>query len=181
MSTLVEDLLAFSKIGNQPLHTEVVNFDALISEIAQDLQSANQDRTIQFNIATLPAALVEGKIFRQVWWNLIENAVKYTRTRDVSTIVIGYKASTPPVYFVKDNGVGFDMAYAHKLFGVFQRLHSSLEFEGTGVGLAIVERIITKHGGKIWAESVIGSGTTFYFTLAPDFPTGMESSVYSST
>jgi len=176
MSALVEDLLAFSKMGHQPLHTEVVNFDALIREIAQDLQSVNQDRTIQFDIAPLPAALAEGKILRQVWWNLIENAVKYTRTRDVSTIAIGYKASTPPVYFVKDNGVGFDMAYAHKLFGVFQRLHSSQEFEGTGVGLAIVERIITKHGGKIWAESVIGSGTTFYFTLAPDFPAGMGSS-----
>ncbi|WP_157212680.1 MASE4 domain-containing protein [Herbaspirillum sp. CF444] len=180
MSCLVEDLLAFSKIGQQPLQTEVVNFDFLIGEIVQDLKLANEGRTIQFDIVPLPVALVDGKILRQVWWNLIENAVKYSRTRDVSIVAIGYKPSTPPVYFVKDNGVGFDMAYAHKLFGVFQRLHSSQEFEGTGVGLAIVERIVIKHGGKIWAESTIGAGTTFYFTLAPDLPAGMGTPVYSS-
>jgi len=180
MSSLVEDLLAFSKIGQQPLQTEVVNVDFLINEIVQDFKLANEGRTIQFDIVPLPVALADGKILRQVWWNLIENAVKYSRTRDVSIVAIGYKPSTPPVYFVKDNGVGFDMAYAHKLFGVFQRLHSSQEFEGTGVGLAIVERIVIKHGGKIWAESTIGVGTTFYFTLAPDLPAGMGSPVYSS-
>ncbi|ASU37480.1 hypothetical protein hmeg3_03640 [Herbaspirillum sp. meg3] len=179
MSSLVEDLLAFSKIGQQPLQREVINFDLLIDDIIQDLRLANPQRDIQFDVASLPSALAEEKIIRQVWWNLIENAVKYSRTREASIITIGYKASTPPVYFVKDNGVGFDMAYAHKLFGVFQRLHSSQEFEGTGVGLAIVERIITKHGGNIWAESIRGTGTTFYFTLAPDLPAGMGTSVYS--
>lgn len=180
MTSLVEDLLAFSKLGQQALHTEVVNFDWLISEIVQDLKAANQNRSIQFDIAPLPAALAEGKILRQVWWNLIENAVKYTRAKQLAVITIGSKESTPPVYFVKDNGAGFDMAYAHKLFGVFQRLHSSQEFEGTGVGLAIVERIISKHGGKIWAESVIGAGTTFYFTLAPDLPVGIGTAAYPS-
>lgn len=173
MISLVEDLLAFSKMGQQPLSMESVNSDLLVGEIVQDFKSANPQRHIRFDIVPLPDALAEGKILRQVWWNLIENAIKYSRTRDVSIITIGYKESNPPVYFVKDNGVGFDMAYAHKLFGVFQRLHSSQEFEGTGVGLAIVERIVTKHGGKIWAESTIGVGTTFYFTLAPDLPAGI--------
>jgi|GEM_PF-1157176 len=173
MTSLVEDLLAFSKMGQQPLETEIVNSDALVNDIVQDFKSAHPQRRIRFDIVPLPAALAEGKILRQVWWNLIENAIKYSRTREISVVTIGYKESTPPVYFVRDNGVGFDMAYAHKLFGVFQRLHSSQEFEGTGIGLAIVERIITKHGGKIWAESTVGTGTTFYFTLAPDSPAGM--------
>jgi signal transduction histidine kinase len=172
MTSLVEDLLAFSKMGQQPLETDSVNCDLMVSEIVQDFKAANPARHIRFDILPLPAALAEGKILRQVWWNLIENAIKYSRPREVSIVTIGCRESAPPVYFVKDNGVGFDMAYAHKLFGVFQRLHSSQEFEGTGVGLAIVERIVTKHGGKIWAESTVGTGTTFYFTLAPDLPAG---------
>lgn len=174
MHALIQDLLAFSKLGPQPLHTELVNFDDLVQDIAQDLRTMNGDRNIHFDIAPLPAALVEEGLLRQVWWNLLENAVKYTRTRNHADITIGHKPGNPPVYFVKDNGVGFDMAYANKLFGVFQRLHSSQEFEGTGVGLAIVERIVTKHGGHIWAESAKGSGTTFYFTLAPDSLANIE-------
>lgn len=181
MSALVEDLLAFSKIGTQALQTEVVNVDVLIREIVQDLKSSNSGRQLQFEIVPLPPALAEGNILRQVWWNLIENAVKYTRTKELAVISIGYEPTTPPVYFVKDNGVGFDMAYAHKLFSVFQRLHSSHEFEGSGVGLAIVERIIAKHGGKIWAESIVGAGSTFFFTLAPDLLTGSDSAASPST
>lgn len=173
MHSLVEDLHAFSKIGPQPLHTEVVSFDGLIQDLVQDLKAMNKDRDIRFELAPLPPALVEGGLLRQVWWNLLENAVKYTRPRGEAVVTIGHKAGNPPVYFVKDNGVGFDMAYAHKLFAVFQRLHTSQEFEGTGVGLAIVERIVTKHGGHIWAESAKGVGTTFYFTLAPDPPAGI--------
>jgi signal transduction histidine kinase len=181
MSALVEDLLALSKIGTQALQTEVVNVDALIREIVQDLKSSNSGRQLQFEIVPLPPALAEGNILRQVWWNLIENAVKYTRTKELAVISIGYEPTTPPIYFVKDNGVGFDMAYAHKLFSVFQRLHSSHEFEGSGVGLAIVERIIAKHGGKIWAESIVGTGSTFFFTLAPDLLTGSDSAASPST
>jgi len=165
MRALVEDLLAFSKLGQQSLQLELVRFDGLIDDIVRELKEINGTRQIQFNITALPPALADEKILHQVWWNLIENAVKYTRTKPSAVISIGYKESNPPVYFVEDNGVGFDTAYAHKLFNVFQRLHSSKEFEGSGVGLAIVERIVGKHGGRIWAESTLGVGSTFYFTL----------------
>jgi len=180
MRSLVEDLLAFSKMGQQALQMEIVNFDALIDDIVRALRVMNAERDIQFDIAALPPALAEEKVLRQVWSNLIENAVKYTRTRPTAIISIGYQASNPPTYFVKDNGVGFDMAYAHKLFGVFQRLHSSNEFEGTGVGLAIVERIVSKHGGHIWAESTPDVGSTFYFTLAPDTHAAIAPPNYST-
>ncbi|MBO9535174.1 MASE4 domain-containing protein [Herbaspirillum sp.] len=173
MHSLLEGLLAFSKIGPKPLRTETVDVDGLVQDILQDLKSTHNGRNIRFDIAPLPPAVAEKALLRQVWWNLLENAVKYTRPRQDAVITVGHKAGDPAVYFVADNGVGFDMAYAHKLFGVFQRLHTQQEFEGTGVGLAIVERIVNKHGGHIWAESAKGSGTTFYFTLAPDPLTGI--------
>ncbi len=173
MHSLLEGLLAFSKIGPKPLRTETVDVDGLVQDILQDLKSTHNGRNIRFDIAPLPPAVAEKALLRQVWWNLLENAVKYTRPRQDAVITVGHKAGDPAAYFVADNGVGFDMAYAHKLFGVFQRLHTQQEFEGTGVGLAIVERIVNKHGGHIWAESAKGSGTTFYFTLAPDPLTGI--------
>ncbi|HZR69350.1 MAG TPA: MASE4 domain-containing protein [Burkholderiales bacterium] len=166
MGRMIEDLLEFSKLGRHPLRTQPVQMNDLVASIVAELRPGAAGREIDFAIGELGVAQADPSLLRHALTNLIANAIKYTRKRDHATVEIG-RTGTPegPVYFVKDNGAGFDPRYADKLFGVFQRLHGADEFEGTGVGLSIVRRIAERHGGRIWAEGRPGEGATFYFTL----------------
>ncbi|TKB68669.1 MAG: hypothetical protein E8D52_06640 [Nitrospira sp.] len=167
MGQLIDDLLVFSRMGRQEMLDTAVNLDQLIKSILSDLRVDLQGREISWTIALLPEVQGDPAMLRQVFMNLIANAVKFTSTRPMATIEIGAErpSSTEIVLFVRDNGVGFDMQYASKLFGVFQRLHRVDEFEGTGIGLANVRRIIHRHGGRTWAEGVPDKGATFYVLL----------------
>jgi light-regulated signal transduction histidine kinase (bacteriophytochrome) len=139
----------------------------LVGEVVADLRQESEGRKLDWHIAPLPAVECDPGLMKQVFANLLSNAVKYTRPRPVAVIEVGCrKANGGCVIFVRDNGVGFNMKYADKLFGVFQRFHRAEEFEGTGVGLATVDRIVRKHGGHVWAESSVDQGATFYFTVA---------------
>ncbi|MFY9268206.1 MAG: ATP-binding protein [Candidatus Manganitrophaceae bacterium] len=143
-----------------------VNLDSLIQEVIRDLQMDVQNREIAWKIDPLPDVEGDAMMLRQVWANLIGNAVKYTRTRARAEIEVGSRTEGGEVlFFVRDNGVGFDPQYADKLFGVFQRLHRAEEFEGTGIGLANVRRIVYRHGGRTWAEGRLDHGAVFYFSL----------------
>ena len=138
----------------------------MVLSVCDELKRIESTRAIEFIVQELPDALVDTVTMRQVWVNLISNAVKYTRNREKAIIEIGSdEQKDEQIYFIKDNGAGFDMLYYDKLFGVFQRLHSQKEFEGTGVGLAIVQRIVSRHGGKVWADGKLNGGATFYFAL----------------
>ncbi len=166
MGRLIDDLLAFSQLGRKELIKTQTSMSQMVTNICEEQKRMESSRQIEFIVRELPDALVDTVTMRQVWVNLISNSVKYTRNRDRAVIEIGSdKREDEQIYFIKDNGAGFDMLYYDKLFGVFQRLHSQKEFEGTGVGLAIVQRIITRHGGKVWAEGKFNEGATFYFTL----------------
>jgi PAS domain S-box-containing protein len=170
MGHLIDDLLVFSRMGRTQLQKTTVHFDQLVKEVLQELAPDTQNRQISWQIAPLPDVHGDAAMLRQVWVNLIANAVKYTRQRDLATIEIG---TLPPsanehVMYIRDNGAGFDMQYMDKLFGVFQRLHRAEEFEGTGIGLANVRRIITRHGGRVWAEGKTDEGATFYVALPND-------------
>ena len=166
MGQLIDDLLAFSRLGRKELETAPVNMTDLVEGIADGLRRGEGDRAIDVAIAALPPAHGDRDLLRQALTNLLQNALKFTRRRPAARIDIGTRADGgETVYFVKDNGAGFDERYAGKLFGVFQRLHRVDEFEGTGVGLAIVQRIIHRHGGRVWAEGKVDEGATFYFTL----------------
>jgi light-regulated signal transduction histidine kinase (bacteriophytochrome) len=167
MGNLIDDLLVFSRMGRAELRQQTVDLAALVHEAVAALQSETNGRHITWKIAPLPQVQADAAMLRQVWVNLIANAVKYSRPRDPAVIEIGCAAETPVEYefFVRDNGVGFDMEYVDKLFGVFQRLHRAEEFEGTGIGLANVRRIVLRHGGRTWAEGKVDAGATFYFTL----------------
>jgi signal transduction histidine kinase len=166
MTTLINDLLSFFKTGKKQLQKKNIHMNSFVAEIANELRVAEKQRNISFTITDLPDAAGDEKLLRQVWLNLMSNAIKYTSKLQETKIEIGCeKKDNSNVYFISDNGAGFDMKYYNKLFGVFQRLHSQREFEGNGIGLAIVEKIITSHGGKIWAHSVPNEKTTFYFTL----------------
>ena len=145
---------------------QVTGFESLVKEVLADLKRANPQRAIEWNVQALPFVDCDPALMKQVFANLLSNAVKFTRPRDPAVIQVGStRHGEEPVIFVRDNGVGFSMKYANKLFGVFQRLHRSEDFEGTGVGLATVQRIIRKHGGRVWAEAELDKGATFYFTL----------------
>jgi light-regulated signal transduction histidine kinase (bacteriophytochrome) len=166
MGQLIDDLLAFSRMGRQPMQTTDIDMDALAQEAFHEQSALNPKRAVEFKLSPLPPARGDRAMLRVVLNNLLSNAIKYTRGRASPQIEIGSAApGALNVYIVKDNGVGFDMQHAGKLFGVFQRLHSSEEFEGTGVGLALVQQIIRRHGGQVWAEAKPNEGATFFFSL----------------
>jgi signal transduction histidine kinase len=166
MSQLIDDLLAFSRVGRQEIRHSNIDMDKLAKTLFKELKLTVPERELQFNVKTPPAIHGDQAMIRQVFVNLLSNSIKFTRPKENAIIEVGgSNEADENVYYVKDNGVGFDMRYVNKLFGVFQRLHNSEEFEGTGVGLAIVERIIHRHGGRVWAEGEVGKGATFYFTL----------------
>ncbi len=169
MGNLIDDLLAFSRLGRQPLSTEWVNMKALATGVLNELQAAGISSNASAVIHDLPQVQADPALLKQVWMNLLSNAFKYSSTRAAPQIEVGFMAAQNAhdhvTFFVKDNGVGFDMRYYDKLFGVFQRLHRIEEFSGTGVGLAIVHRLIARHGGRVWAEAELNKGATFFFSL----------------
>ncbi|MBS1189359.1 MAG: sensory transduction histidine kinase [Rhodocyclaceae bacterium] len=167
MGQLIDDLLAFSRMGRRGMASAPVNMQGLVQGLVEEMRAAEAEgRAIEVSVMDLPAATGDAAMLRQVWVNLLANAIKFTRTRDVARIEIGgRREDSELLYWIKDNGVGFDMQYANKLFGVFQRLHGMDEFEGTGVGLALSQRIIHRHGGRIWADARLDEGATFFFTL----------------
>jgi light-regulated signal transduction histidine kinase (bacteriophytochrome) len=166
MSLLIDDLLRLSQVGRQDLCRQVTDLNLLVRETAQEIESDNKGREIEWKISPLPQIDCDPVLIKQVFVNLLANAVKYSRPRPRAIIEIGtIKDKDSTIFFVRDNGVGFDLKYADKLFGVFQRLHRQEEFEGTGAGLAIVQRAIGRHHGRIWAEAAVDQGATFYFTL----------------
>jgi len=166
MGCLVDDLLAFSRLNRQSLNKALVSMKELVEQTLVSLENEYKNRKIDIEVGDLPACLGDAAMLRQVWVNLFANALKFTRERENARIEIGAQfIDGENVYFIKDNGAGFDMQYANKLFGVFQRLHSEREFEGTGVGLAIVARVINRHGGRVWAEGKVDEGAVFYFSL----------------
>jgi len=167
MSALIDALLGFARTAQQPLNQTDVDFDDLTHKIISEMQLEQAGRRIEWIVPSLPTVHGDPALLRQVWVNLIENAVKYTRNKDSARIEIGCRDQSRHelVFFVKDNGAGFDMSHAQQLFGLFHRLHRAEEFEGTGLGLANVRRIINRHGGRTWAEGEAGKGATFYFSL----------------
>ena len=166
MGRLVDDLLRLSHLGRQDLRPGVAALDDLLREVIAELQGDLADRDVQWKIGPLPVVECDSGLLKVALTNLLANAAKYTRTRRPAIIEVGQGTSNGSrTIFVRDNGVGFDMKYADRLFGVFQRLHRAEEFEGSGVGLATVQRIVHKHGGEIWAEAALGRGATFRFTL----------------
>ncbi len=166
MGRLIDDLLAFSRLGRQEMNLTDINMGELAKSVFDQLKSTIPERALHLNIGVLPSAQGDPAMIRQIFVNLLSNAIKFTRSKKPAVVDIGYKVEDDQgIYHVRDNGVGFDMQYAHKLFGVFQRLHTADEFEGTGVGLAIVHTIIQRHGGRVWADGKIDEGATIYFTL----------------
>ncbi|AJE04623.1 histidine kinase [Geobacter pickeringii] len=167
MAALIDDLLSFSRLSRHPLLKEAVDTASLVHGVLEETESDRKERTVQITVGELPPCVADPSLLRQIFVNLLSNALKYTRRRENARIEVGsLRQGKTVIYFVRDNGDGFDMAYAGKLFGVFQRLHRDEDFEGTGVGLAIVHNIVTRHGGTIRAEAAPGEGATFFFTVA---------------
>jgi len=168
MDRLINDLLDFSHIGRHTLTKQTVDTADIVAQALQELDQEQVGRQLKVKVSSLPSCQADPKLLKQVFVNLLSNAFKYTRSCALAQVEIGYQEQMgEQIYFIKDNGVGFDMHYAGKLFGVFQRLHPAEAYEGTGVGLALVQRIIHRHGGRIWAEAAVNKGATFYFTLSP--------------
>jgi light-regulated signal transduction histidine kinase (bacteriophytochrome) len=169
MGELIDDLLQFSRVGRVEMRITDVDMTDALSEALRPIRDETEGRSIEWSIGPLPQVLGDYALLRLVWANLLDNAVKYSRDRAPARIEIGtLDDDAEPgeaVFFVRDNGVGFDMQYADKLFGVFQRLHDSAEFEGTGIGLANVQRTVTRLGGRVWAQAELDRGATFYFSL----------------
>jgi light-regulated signal transduction histidine kinase (bacteriophytochrome) len=166
MGMLIDDLLAFSRIGRAEAHNTLVSLEQLLREVLAEIERDTEGRDIAWKVGALPTVHGDRAMLRVALFNLVSNAVKFTRTRAHAEIEIGCAEGKPDevVVFVRDNGVGFDMKYLNKLFGVFQRLHRPESFEGTGIGLATVQRIVARHGGRVWAEGVVDGGATFYFS-----------------
>ena len=168
MTRLIEDLLHLSRVGRSEMSRSKVDLSAMIQAVAADLQKGEPSRSVHWKVAHGLTAQGDARLLRIAFENLLGNAWKFTSKREDAVIEFGQRAQNgDPVFFVRDNGAGFDMTYADKLFGVFQRLHPASEFPGTGIGLATVQRIVNRHGGRIWAEAEVGKGAIFYFTL-PD-------------
>ena len=166
MSELIEDLLNYSRLGRHALRMHAVDMQSLVEEVRSTLMSGVSDRVIGWRVAPLPVVVADPSMLRLVWQNLLENAIKYTAGRPEALIEVGCEErATERVFWIRDNGAGFDMKYSDKLFGVFQRLHKATDFEGTGIGLASVRRIIARHDGRTWAEGVADGGATFHFSL----------------
>lgn len=172
MSQLIDDLLSFSRLSRAEINASPIDMAAMVDSVYQELASPADQQRIHLETNSLPQAYGDPTLIRQVWMNLISNAIKFSAKRQQAHIQIGSQTKESEfVYYIKDNGAGFDMRYAEKLFGVFQRLHSEQEFEGTGVGLAIIQRILHRHGGRIWGEGEVDKGATFYFSLPrKEFP-----------
>jgi light-regulated signal transduction histidine kinase (bacteriophytochrome) len=166
MGQLISDLLSFSRLGRKALTLSRLDMEGLFDDAWQELQVAHPERRLNLDLRETPSAFGDRTLIKQVLLNLLANAIKFTKYRDGVRIEAGgYTEGDQVIYYVIDNGVGFDMAYHDKMFGVFQRLHNPEEFEGTGVGLAIVQRIIHRHGGRVWAEGRPDQGASFYFSL----------------
>ena len=166
MGTLIDDLLQFSRTGRQEMQQTDLDMNIIHQEVMKLLAPDIEDRRIEWEVAALPVLTGDHALLRMAWYNLLSNAVKFTKAKDPAVIQIGFlEEGKEYVFYIRDNGAGFDMRYAQKLFGVFQRLHSKEEFEGTGIGLANVRRIILKHGGRTWTESQPDHGAAFYFTI----------------
>ena len=166
MSQLIDDLLTFSKMSRLEVVDHSVDMKKLVTRCSQELLNYEKRQNYSLQVNDLPECKGDENMLKQVWFNLISNAVKYSSKVEKPVIEIGFIEDTKSnIYWIRDNGTGFDMKYAHKLFGVFQRLHRMDEFEGTGLGLALVKRIISKHSGEIWAESSLNAGATFYFSI----------------
>jgi signal transduction histidine kinase len=166
MSTLLDGLLSLSRLGRLDLRKQMIAPGELVHQVLEELRTEHKDRQVEVTVGDLPACQADPVLLKQVYANLLSNAYKFTRKREAARIEVGCQQKDGErVYYVQDNGVGFDQRYADKLFGVFQRLHSTGEYEGTGVGLAIVQRIVRYHGGRVWAEAAVDKGATFYFTL----------------
>jgi light-regulated signal transduction histidine kinase (bacteriophytochrome) len=166
MSTLIDDLLTFSRLSRSDMQLHTIDMRSFVCSIFSEITTPEDRARIDFRVGALETAAGDQNLLHQVWLNLLSNAVKFSSRQVMARIEVGSQVNqAETVYFIHDNGVGFDMKYAEKLFGVFQRLHSEREFPGTGVGLAIVQRIIHRHGGRVWADSQPGQGATFYFAL----------------
>jgi len=166
MSTLMNGLLAYSRLGRKDMRPSQVDMSNIAKRVCAEQQAAVPDRQIEISIEELAPAWADNSLTQQILGYLVENAIKFTRPRDIAQIEISCQSDgRMNTYTVKDNGVGFDMTYVDKVFGMFQRLHTDDEFEGVGIGLALTQRLVRRHGGTLWAESTLGEGTTLYFTL----------------
>jgi two-component system sensor histidine kinase/response regulator len=164
MNRLIEELLRFARLGRQEMERVSVDFNSMVRVVIQSFGDATQN--VEIDIKPLPKVVGDPSLLTQVWQNLISNAIKYSSKKENPHIEIGsFAQDGETVFYIKDNGAGFDMTYAERLFEVFQRMHSPKDFEGTGVGLSIVKRIVNRHGGRAWAEAKVNEGATFYFVL----------------
>jgi light-regulated signal transduction histidine kinase (bacteriophytochrome) len=168
MAHLIDDILAFSRAARREMTESAIDMTGLVQATLSTLAPAMEDRNIKVKVVPLPQMRGDREMMQRVWMNLLDNAIKFTAHTENALIEVGsYAEAENTVYFVKDNGAGFDMSYVDKLFGVFQRLHAAEDFPGTGAGLAIVKRIVVRHGGRVWAEGKVNEGATFYFALPP--------------
>jgi len=175
MGMLIDDLLSFSRLGRADINMSDLDMEDLVHEAWKELQVINPNRQINLTNNNVPPGRGDRTLIKQVYANLLSNAVKFTKNvKDAHIEAGGYSEGNENVYYVKDDGVGFDMNYYDKLFGVFQRLHSEDDFEGTGIGLAIVQRIIQRHGGRVWAEGKVDQGAIFYFSFPKAEPTNVD-------